>query len=332
MRAVLLFCAAIVCPAIHATAEAATISAEIAAYRALVAQDARLARVGYRLAAANAEYCARKERNPGWVIHDIAQYPDADIAKAAFGFEQPVQISALVAGGPADKAGILADDGFIGLDEATLYWPAMPVGKTGYERLESFKQLFAERTAEKPGLPVKLLRRGTAYDAVLVAPLVCASDFQIDPSANFNAGAQGDMVSVSSALAEYAANDGELAAITSHELAHNILGHRTRLDALKVKRGIGRSFGKSRKAILQTEIEADQLSIWLLSNAGYPPSRAITFWQRYRTERGGSLLSDGTHLGWAKRIAIMQQQADLIAVTPAIDGKRAPPLLANPAP
>jgi beta-barrel assembly-enhancing protease len=108
-----------------------------------------------------------------------------------------------------------------------------------------------------------------------------------------------------------------------------VLGHRARLDAANVKRGIGRSFGKSRKAILATEIEADRLSIWLLANAGYDPALALEFWQRYRKGRPGLLISDGTHPGWQHRIAIMTAEAEAVAATPARDGKRQPPLLAQ---
>ncbi len=302
--------------------------ADVAAYRALVALDARLAGAGYRLALANAEYCPVKERGPGWVIHDIAQYPDADTAKAAFGFETPIQVAAIVQGSAAQTAGVMADDGFTGIDGATIYWPTMPVGKTGYERVAAFKKLLTERAANSPALPVKLSRKGREIDLNLEIPLLCASDFQIDPSARMDAGADGKMVSVTSALAEYASGEGELAAIVAHELAHNILQHRARLDAAKVNRGLGRQFGKSRKAILATEIEADRLSMWLLANAGYDPLAALEFWQRYHRAHGAGFLSDGTHLSWKKRIAIMRAEADQILAAPAIGGKRMPPLLA----
>jgi hypothetical protein len=301
---------------------------DVAAYRALVALDARLASAGYRLASANADYCPLKERNSGWVIHDIAQYPDAETARAAFGFDAPVQIAAIVAGSAANKAGIMADDGFIGIGDATLNWSSMPVGKTGYERAASFKQLLAERLATRPALPVKLVRKGREIAVTIETPLLCASDFQIDPSAKMDAGADGKMVSVTSALAEYAGGEGDLAAIVAHEIAHNILQHRSRLDAAKINRGLGRQFGKSRKAILATEIEADRLSIWLLANAGFDPAATLSFWQRFSRKHGGGFLSDGTHLSWKKRIAVMQAEADQILTAPATNGKWMPPLLA----
>ena len=82
---------------------------DIAAYRALAQQDLRLAMVGHRLATANATFCQRKTRNPGWVLHDKAQYPDATIAQVAFGFRAPVAVSAVVPGGAAQTADYVAE-------------------------------------------------------------------------------------------------------------------------------------------------------------------------------------------------------------------------------
>jgi hypothetical protein len=304
-------------------------ASEVAAYRALIAQDIRLAAIGHRLATANAPYCKVKERNPGWVIHDIAQYPDADTANTAFGFAAPIQIAAVVPGAAADTTGLRAGDGFTGLDDATIYWPAMPVGKSGYGRMKSFKQLLSERWAKQDNLRVKVLRGGKELDFMLNMQPVCASDFQIDPSPHVDAGAQGSMVSVTSALAEFASNEIELAAVVAHEFSHNILQHRVRLDAAKVSRGFGRQFGKSRKAILASEIEADRLSIWLLANAGYDLDAALAFWQRYAQKHGAGILSDGTHPGWTKRIAMMRAEAAQIAATQPVNGTRAPPLLSE---
>ncbi|MGB5076677.1 MAG: M48 family metalloprotease, partial [Sphingorhabdus sp.] len=203
---------------------------EVEAYRALIAQDLRLAITGYRLAQANSPFCPSKERNPGWVIHDVAQYPDMHAARTAFGFDRPVQIAAIFKGGAADQAGLSEGDAFIGLDDATLYWPAMPVGKTGYERMASFKQLLNEKWGEKPQMPMQISRAGHLFNTVMKPPLVCASDFQVDTRDGLDAGADGQIVRITYAMMEYVRNDDELAAVVAHEFSHNILGHRKRLN------------------------------------------------------------------------------------------------------
>jgi beta-barrel assembly-enhancing protease len=253
---------------------AAPVQADIEAYRALIEQDLRLATTGYRLAAVNAPFCKRKERNPGWVIHDIAQYPNAEIAKAAFGFEMPIQVAAVVQNGPADQAGIQTNDGFFGMDGSGLYWPAFPSVKRGDERIISFKQLLGEKLAERPILPMRFSRAGADFNTTLSPPPVCASDFQIDTVNGKDAGADGNMVSVSIGLARYAVDEDEFAFIVAHEMAHNILGHPAQLDAANAR--------KNSKAVLATEVEADRLSVWLMSNARYDPNGATRFAARCR--------------------------------------------------
>ena len=306
---------------------AAVDQSQVMAYRALIDQDLRLATTGYRLALANAAYCDRKERNPGWVIHDVAQYPEVAIAKAAFGFDKPIQVAAVVKDGPAERSDIKAGDGFVGLDGATLYWPAMPVGKTGYERMASFKQLLGERFAEKSTLPVQVSRGGSDVELALAPPLVCASDFQIDTDDGLDAGADGQIVRITYGMMRYTSDDAELAAVVAHELSHNILRHREKLNAQGVDRGLGRLFGKSKNAILATEIQADRLSVWLMANAGYDPTGALRFWERYGRQHGQGIFSEGTHLRWKNRVKIMQAEIDQMASTEKRDGTLPPPLL-----
>jgi beta-barrel assembly-enhancing protease len=298
--------------------------ADINAYRALIVQDVRLATAGYRIASANAAFCPRTERNPGWVIHDIAQYPDADTAKAAFGFDMPVHVAAVVAGSPADSAQIHAGDGFRGLADANLYWLAMPLGKTGYERMASFKQLLAEKLGHTARLPVQLTRAGKPFATTLSPPLVCASDFQIDTKGGMDAGADGKMVSVTLSLVTYAKDDNALAAVVAHEMAHNILAHPAKLKAAGIRRGIAGQFGKSKDAVRAAETEADKLSVWLLGNAGYDVGAAIVFLQKL----GAKMPSlDRTHYPWKVRVKIMREEMQIYDRAPKIQGKAVPPLL-----
>ena len=314
---------------LEVAAHAAPNPPDAAAYRALVEQDLRLASVGYRLASANAPYCDRKERNPGWVIHDVAQYPDQAVARAAFGFQTPIEIAAVVKDSPADRANAKAGDGFVSVNNATLDWPAMPVGKTGYERITKFKQTLAEKLAENPTLAVKFSSDGADVNLMLAAPLICVSEFQIDTADGLDAGADGQIVRITYSMMRYASDDAELAAVVAHELSHNLLRHREKLNAKGIDRGLGRLFGKSRKAILATEIEADRLSVWLMRNAGYDPNAALTFWGRYGRQYGQGIFTEGTHLRWQKRVALMQAEIDLMTDTEKQNGLLPPPLLVN---
>lgn len=293
---------------------------DVAAYRALVEQDLRLATVGYRLASANAPFCKRRAPNPGWVIHDIAQYPDQATAQAAFGFDQPIQIAATVKGAPADNAGLKAGDDFVALDDAALRWAAMPVGKTGYERMAAFRQSLGERWAGRAALLVRASRDGAEVNAIIKATPICASEFWVDARPKTDAGADGDQVRLTSGMMAFVSDDAELAAVVAHELAHNLLGHRAILAGVKK--------GKS-KAILKTEIEADQLSVWLMANSGYDANAAVRFWQRYGPKTSLGIFSEGTHLRWKNRVKVLQAEISRMNQAEKQGGLLTPPLLTS---
>ncbi|MEE9433830.1 MAG: M48 family metallopeptidase [Sphingorhabdus sp.] len=311
------------------TAHAASRPNDVAAYRALVAQDLRLATTGYRLAKANAAFCKKRERNPGWVIHDIGQYPDEATAKSAFGFPRPLAIAAVVSGGPAAQAGLHAGDAFVSWNGEGYDWSETVGSKQAAFRVQGFSNNLTKAWLSRAGQKFTLIsdQASDATVTTLAPSLVCASGFVISSGSKADAGADGRTVRVSAKLSEFAPGEDEFAAIVAHELAHNILEHRKQLDAARVKRGIGRMFGKSKKLIRQTEIEADRLSVWLMANAGYEPRGALRFIERYGRKYGHGFFSDGTHYRWKKRMEIMAAEIDVMDKTQAGWRGYFPPLL-----
>lgn len=299
---------------VHAVPDAADISD----YRALIAQDLRLATTGYRLAFANRSFCKKQERNPGWVIHDVAQYSDVKSARAAFAFEEPMAVAAVVPSGPAALAGIVPGDGLAAIGANVLDLTNEPDERPTYKRVLQVKALAGQLLSVSGRLPLTLVRNQQRIAKKFEPPLICPSDFQVDTNSNLDAGANGSIVRVTSAMMEYVANDDELAAVVAHELAHNLLAHRIRLSAVKPRK---------MQAILATEIEADRLSVWLMTNAGYDPNAALRFWKRFGKQYGLGIFTEGTHLRWKRRVAIMQSEIDLMAKTDMIDGALPPPLL-----
>jgi beta-barrel assembly-enhancing protease len=303
-----------------APALAAPKAEDIAAYRALAAMDGRVATIGYRLAAANTPFCRLKARNPGWVLNGIAQFEDTETAAAAFGFGRwQATIVALVPNGPAAKAGLSMGDEMISLPGTRWDQRLHVLPFPNEQNMEDLRETLQAMWAEKGFVEIEMEVGKTWKTLNFAPPEICASDFWVDTKTKVDAGADGDRVRVTSGLVEYVANDDELAAVIAHELSHNILGHRARLNGLKK--------GKT-KAILATEIEADRLSVWLMANAGYNPNAALSFAERFGRKYGLGIFSDGTHPRWKKRVATMQAEIDLIAATPATNSLRDPPLLA----
>jgi beta-barrel assembly-enhancing protease len=301
-------------------ADAAPKAEDIAAYRALTVLDARLATVGYRLAAANTPFCKILARNPGWVLHGIGQYEDAETARAAFGFDyESISIAALVPGGPTAKAGLQVGDDITNLRDSRWDSRMHVLPRATKDEAENFRQTLADKWARELPVELSVANTGGTRSLAFTPPPICASDFWVDTRTKLDAGADGERVRVTSAMMGYVADDQELAAVVAHELSHNLLAHRKRLDGLKS--------GKA-KATLATEVEADRLSVWLMANAGYDSKAALRFWERYGKQHGLGIFTDGTHHRWKKRVAIMQAEIDLITKTPAKDGLRDPPLLA----
>jgi beta-barrel assembly-enhancing protease len=309
------------------TAPAAPKADQTAAYRALAAQDLRVANIGYRLASANAPFCTTKARNPGWVLHSYRQYPDRDVARQAFPFPTPLAISAIVPGGPADVAGLKAGFGLSNYPSpGGMWWGGeLKVHKPSYELVDTVNRKISElfERGQPLTLPFQTSAEAPAKPFTINPPAICASDFWVDARTNKDAGADGEKVRITSGLIDYVANDDELAAIAAHELAHNLLGHPAKLASIRKKKT---------SATRATEIEADQLSVWLMSNAGYDPQTAIRFWQRYGPTKAQGIFAARTHLPWRQRIATLQNEIALIEKASISNGRRQPPLLAISSP
>ncbi len=293
---------------------------QITAYRALVEQDLRLAVIGHRLASANAPFCRNLARNPGWVLHDEQQYPDRETARAAFGFRKPVAVSAVVPGGAADRAGVKAGDGLIAFNGNSLNMDTEVRHRQSAVRIENVQKALQQAIAADGPLRLTLETYEGQKEIALDPPALCASRFWVDARSKLDAGADGEGVRVTEGLMTFTGGDDpQLAAPVAHELAHNLLGHRARVMNAKHRA----------KEVLATEIEADRLSVWLMANAGFDPTAALGFAERFGRKTGLGIFSDGTHLRWKNRVRVMQAEIDLMARTAKQNGLLAPPLLAG---
>lgn len=282
-------------------------SVERTARDALRAPDVRIAAVGYRLATANPDWCAEQAWLPGFVLHDLSQY-DAAVRPEAirlFGLDAGPAVLVTIAGGPAEQAGLRTEDVLLALDGMPL--PAGTLGRNGsFGRMErilaAVDQAFADGRAELA------VRRGAERLTLTVAARRgCATRFQLVPGGRMNAQADGIYVQVTAALADYAQDEGELAAVLAHEFAHNVLGHRVRLNQAGVQRGLFANFGRNATQIRATEVEADRLSVWLMARAGYDPRAAVRFWSRFG-RRGLNFLGSPTHPNWRLRVQSLEAE------------------------
>lgn len=312
--------------AAFAAAPAAAQSDRGAELLALRAQDAQVATIGHRLATVNATLC----RTPGWqsgiVLHDLAFYGGgyAEAARRVFGLGEAAAVLALAAGGPGERAGLRADDHILALDGVAL----APGGGARHSEREAERLWQALDAAFADGAAEFRVRRGDGVSTIRVeADRGCATRFQQVPGPSLRAEANGTYVEITSALVAYAGDEGELAAVLAHELAHNVLEHRRRLDVAGVRRGLLRFFGRNARLFRETESEADRLSVHLLDRAGYDPDAAARFWRRFGPRSLG--LGDSTHPAWRQRLAAIEEEARRIRAARAAGTPILPPAVAQ---
>jgi len=303
----------------------------ILALKALQVLDQRINAIGYRLVEANSPFCADKTAQAGLLLHGIDQYPDQAVARYALGLDGPVAINAVAPGSPGAAAGLMPGDDLLAIngmkvEDMPLDDPAIAKQPPAYRRVAAANQQL-QIVLTRTDVTLDILRGGEQRQVTVQSRLACPSRFQIAVSTDRGASANGEIVSVTSRMAEYFLDDAEFATVVAHELAHNLLNHRDRLNAQDVNRGFFGQFGKSASRIKSTEIEADRLSIWLMANAGYDPQAAVRFWTRYGKEHGKGIFSASTHYRWKKRVQLFEEEMAKMAAMDAVDGKYAPPLL-----
>jgi hypothetical protein len=276
---------------------ATAMPSDIASLLLLQSVEERVASVGYRLQTNAGDICAVQVPLAGMQLHDASQYgrDDAENLAVAFGSGPWPKVLAVVRGGAAARAGVTANDSILAIDGQ-----AVPAAGQGYARVYATLGLLDQALADGHAA-LSLERAGKPVSVDLVADRGCASRFQIKISGARQGKADGAYVEINTGLIAFAHGDGELAAAIAHELAHNILRHRAKLDAGGVTRGILQNFGKSARLTKETEIEADRLSVYLVDRAGYPLSDAISFWERFG--KASFDFGDNTHPGAKTRVA-----------------------------
>ena len=293
-------------------------------YSALAATEARVAAIGFRLTTANAAWCPVTQPQFGGIWGDPRLYALDRRAEALAAYRADDQnhafIAALAPDSPAATAGVR-----VGAPVTAIADAPVPNGQGShpFARITAIETSFAAR----PVGTAIALHNGAARIFSVTPVAGCVSDFRVEANDKPGAVADGRMVLVNQGLADFAADDEELAAAIAHELAHNILRHRARLDAAGVDRGLGKQFGRNARLFKQTEIEADRLSVWLLAGAGYDPTSAARFWDRFGQRKGRPLLQASTHPNWRDRVTALNAEAATIAAARAAGQRLHPPLI-----
>jgi len=269
----------------------------------LQALDARVQNIGWRLAHGNARFCAATRPAIGLLIQDLMGYNQPAQARAALAVPVDFAVQAAARGGPAQRAGLSANQPILAIDGHDLSKLARNA-KAIFLRLRSV-EMALQSSLDSNGA-AKLLIAGKPQAVTIASEEICNTRFAVRPS-NRDAVADGWGVHIGGKFPGLAYPDEELAAAMAHEMAHVVLRHPQFLA----------DNGRKRRNVRRTEREADRLAPWLLVNAGYDPQAAVRFMKRWGPEHGGGLLRKRTHDGWDERVDLIE--AEIAVLQPFID-------------
>ncbi len=275
----------------------------------LQALDRQLFAVGWKLASANAAFCDRAAPALGLSVLDAGGFGEPAAVRRQLGLSGDLAVGALAPGSPAAAAGVAAGDTLVALN-GDLLADRFPRAKPGWQRLIDVTAALDAAAAAGP-VTLTLARPGAAERTVTVRGMpACPSRFEVLDSGG-RAAAEGTRVLFGRSFPGFAYPESEFAAAVAHEFAHNLLRHRSALDAK------GRTLGNVRA----TEREADRLMPWLLANAGWEPEAAIRFMERWGPRHGGGLFRKRTHEGWDERTEAIRAEVAKVKAKLASEGK-----------
>jgi len=285
---------------------------------ALTDLDQRVARVGYRLSAANADLCTVVRNSAGWLVHAASQYsPELrPHAEARFGLDGDLPgLLAVPQGSSAALAGLRRGDLILSVN-------GQPMARGSERRAAAFEGLEANiqrldlALAEGPAELV--VRRDGDERAVTVTPhRACGYDVQLDPSDELNARADGKRLFITTAMAGFAATDDELAIVLGHELAHHVLGHRNWHEA-ETRGRQTQSVPALDGAAGGRERQADRVGLYLSARAGFDTSIAPAFWRRFGAYNWRVRFPQWSHPSAESRARALEQvQAEISALQAA---------------
>lgn len=239
--------------------------------------------IGWKLARANARFCARAGPGVGIMLQDARTFDDPALARAVYGLSGDIGIAAIAADGPAAATGLPLNATVLAVDGLAI--TSLPEPRPGHWDRQMALQDRLEQAVRREGAVTLTLAGGQSL--TISGQTVCTVRFLMDDSTG-NAGANRDIVRIGRPMAEALHwDEAEVAALMAHEMAHAVLDHQTWLA----------HGGSTRKA----EREADRLSVWLLANAGYDPQAAPRWIAKIGPRYQIGFLVSPSHGGWRTR-------------------------------
>ncbi len=258
--------------------------------RYIIDMQNRLDKIAGTLQINNANLCRKQVRYLlGFSAANKYSYSPVMISTAttSFGLGERLQVTNVIDGSGAKKAGLMPGDILIAVNGK-----ALPQGANAEnETVKMLSPIVAEKTA------VNLTIERHGYPYVLNIPLTKACGFRVElgHSDTVNAYSDGKRILITRGMMTFAQNDHELAYVIGKEMAHNVLNHAQTLQIKEANKKIIDSLipvnpknvptNQSTKPMTrQFDIDSDTLGLAMALRAGYEIDSAVGFWTRlYQT-------------------------------------------------
>jgi hypothetical protein len=273
-------------------AEAPGLNAQMAAaadtLTKMADQQDRLYKVAAPLLIQNAELCKNQARNLlGFTAKNRWSYPGEynEAAHLAFGMGEHLQVTGVLAGSGAARAGLQVNDVLLGAGGKPL--------PTGRNALAEAGAIFGKIIATQASLPMTIERRRSEREIAIPVTRACAFAIELGNADNINAYADGSRVLVTRGMIGFTRNDDELAFVLARTMAHNLLNHPAtqrnqatlasiidNLRSITPDTSLLIGSGGIKAMSPDADAAADRLGTYLAARAGYDTSRAPAFWKR----------------------------------------------------
>jgi hypothetical protein len=282
----------------------------------------RLYRIAAPLLINNADLCKAQARNLlGFTAKNKYSYPGeyADASAAVLGYDDVLQVSGVLAGSGAAKAGLRKGDDLIAAG-------GRPLPK-GLDAESKAAAVFGPLTANSATLSMTIARNGNSQTLNVPVTRACAFRVDLGNSDNVNAYNDGSRVMLTRGMINFAQSDEAIAYVMAKELAHNILGHAGTMRSTATMASIIDNLASVRPDLtmlvgtagvrpmpVDYDVAADNLALYMLARAGYNIGNARSFWQRLSNQYPVTALNGYTaiHPNVTARLAAMDRSVSEI--------------------
>lgn len=283
----------------------------------MVALQDRLYHIAAPLLINNADLCRTQARNLlGFTAKNKYSYTGefTDAAQAVLGYGDRLQVSGILPGSGAARAGLRKGDGLVAVEGKPL--------PTAHNAETQAAAILGPLVGNHQALNLTVWRGGATQSLNVPVTRACAFKVDIGNADNINSYADGQRVMITRGMVNFAQTDEAIAFVLAKDMAHNVLGHANTMrsaytigsvidNLVAVRPDTSMLIGSAGIKPVPQELDAaaDYLALYLLARAGYNIEHAHVFWQRLAGQYPASVLNGytATHPAVAYRLSVIDK-------------------------